>query len=97
MKGGRYDGTPGDDKPGSETRTTTAATRPTESGQGLMPSLLAVDPNTSTSDPPSPNYVAVGGQDPQAIGEVTYSGNHRSLPTHFAWRGDIHSTPAIRG
>lgn len=97
MKGGHYDGTSGDDKSASDARTSTTSAQVAENGQGLMPSLLSVDSTSSISDPPSPNYIPVGGQDAQAMSNVTFSGDHQSLPAHFTWRGDTHTTPAIRG
>lgn len=97
MKGGRYDGPAGDEKFGLGERSEPAL-RPGITGYGSAPSLLKTNSNTSPpSDPPSPNYVAVGGQDPQTPADCSLAGEHQGLNAHFAWRGDAHATPAIRG
>lgn len=97
MKGGRYDGASLDDAAGSDSRSTTTP-RPATTETGSESSLLTINSNSSSpSDPPSPNYVPVGGQAPQPVGGGHFVGQQQPLPVHFAWRRDTHTPPAIRG
>lgn len=97
MKGGRYDGASVDEKVVLD-EPVELTSRPSTTEYGSVSSLLTTNSNTSPpSEPPSPNYVAVGGEASHAIGDGSYGSEQQGMPGHFTWRGDTHTTPAIRG